>query len=61
MTKCTECDVIDGGITTRVEDFETYEVCTQCNSEASIIEIDQLNHEEDLELAAAERENFEDR
>jgi hypothetical protein len=59
MILCNECGHINPEVITKVEDFETYELCARCKSEDSLIYMDDLEYEEQLLEASRERENYE--
>lgn len=40
MTRCTECAIVDLGVTRIVKDDEEYVLCPNCGSEDSVEEID---------------------
>jgi hypothetical protein len=57
MTKCTECNVTDLGVTRIIRNEEEYILCPNCGAEDTVEEIDELEWAEEVALEAADLEN----
>ena len=57
MTKCSECDIVDLGISRVIKNGEEYELCPHCGAEDSVEEIAEADWLESMELDRAYLEN----
>lgn len=57
MTLCSECNIVDLGVTRIVKDGEEYILCPNCGAEDSVTEVDADLWAEDLIAADADLSN----
>lgn len=59
MQICKSCGMVEGGIKTKVDDFETYDVCAVCGMNDCIIEVNEDDFKDRITKAPCESEFYE--
>jgi hypothetical protein len=58
MQLCKECGMVEGGVKTKVEDFETYEVCAHCGFPDCVINVNEDDFKDRITKAPCESEFY---